>query len=128
MIDALADNNKLLLNYKNEYKAYSKERRDLEKLIKLNQEGSREFDYLSFLLEEFNAIDLVEGEQNKIETELSRLSSAEDIKKNLGGAHRILLNSEHSIIGQLEEVNHALSPLKEADPTLTVIATRFESV
>ncbi len=128
MIDALADNSRLLESYKAEYRGYVKERRELETLIKRNQESSREFDYVSFLLEEFREVELIPGEQTTIEGELARLSSAEDIKRNLGAAYHQLVDSEHAIIGQLEEVSHALIPLRDVDESLKSVHQRFESI
>ncbi|MEL6925820.1 MAG: AAA family ATPase, partial [Bacteroidota bacterium] len=73
MIDALADNQKLLKSYQTDFRQYQKDQKSLRSLIEQSERASQEIDFLSFQLEEFNQVELVAGEQEQLEGEQSKL-------------------------------------------------------
>lgn len=126
MIDALAGNNDLLEKYQSAFKQYTSAKRNLATLIKKSRAADKESDFLNFQLQEFNEVELIEGELEKMETEITQLSNAEDIKRTLGGAFQSLSESESSVISNLEEIGIALSSLRKTYPDLEKIMVRFD--
>lgn len=128
MVDALAGNRNLLEKYQKLYRQYSKDKKTLASLIEQNDNAGKEMDFLNFQLEEFNEAGLIDGEQEGQEDELKRLSSAEDIKKVLSEAYRFLVDSEQSVVSQLDTVVMSVASLKEVHPDLEKLHTRFEGI
>ncbi|MFK8005218.1 MAG: DNA repair protein RecN [Saprospiraceae bacterium] len=126
MIDALAGNNDLLEKYQSTFKQYTSAKRILAKLIEKSRAADKESDFLNFQLQEFNEVELIEGELEKMETEITKLSNAEDIKRTLGGAFQSLSESESSVISNLEEIGMALASLRKVYPDLEKIMERFD--
>ena len=69
-------------------------------------------------MKEFEDAELIEGEQETLETERDRLSNAEGIKRSLGGAFQYLTEAEQSIISQLETIGLSLSQIEQFDPEI----------
>lgn len=128
MIDSLANNNALLDAYQEEFKLYQSDQRRLTKLIQQSQQASKEVDFLSFQLKEFHEVELVDGEQELLEGELTRLTNAEDIKRILGGAFQNLSESEQSVLGQLETIAQSLTSVRNFHPDLESIISRYDSL
>jgi DNA repair protein RecN (Recombination protein N) len=128
MIDALAGNKELLADYQAIFKNYTADKRRLRQLIEQNSNAEKEIDFINFQLNEFNEAELIEGEQESLEVELKRLTNAESIKQNLAGAHQFLVENDHSLIGQLEEVLQSISEVKSYDEHLTALYNRFQGL
>jgi DNA repair protein RecN (Recombination protein N) len=128
MIDALAGNKELLLQYRNIYREYSASQRRLSELLNRNEQSTKEMDFIQFQLEEFNKAELVSGEQEAWEEELTRLSHAEDIKRTLGMAFDILTENEQSIVGQMQSLSVALATIGKYAPNLGEYSDRFANM
>ena len=128
MIDALADNQALLAQYQGLFKQYQANQRKLAELIQQNETASNEMDFLNFQLKEFNDAELIDGEQEEMETEIDRLTNAEDIKRALGNAFQHLSESEQSVIGQLEEIAMSLSAIRNFHPKLDKVSERYDGI
>lgn len=127
MIDALADNQSLLNRYQAEFRQYQSNKRQLSKFIEQNASAEREMDFINFQLEEFNKVELVNGEQEKLEEEIGGLQNAEDIKRVLGAASQHLTESEQSVVGQLNELSNNLNSIVKYSPQIAKLYQRFES-
>jgi DNA repair protein RecN (Recombination protein N) len=128
MIDALAENGVLLVDYQKLFKNYQSNKYKLRELVSQNESATKETDFLNFQLKEFNDVELMEGEQEQMEDEIGRLSNAEEIKRALGAAFQNLSENEQSLIGQLEEISNNLSGITQFHPDLSKIYERFESL
>ena len=128
MMDALAGNYPALEIYQKEFSTYQKNKRQLADLIDRNQSATTEIDFLNFQLQEFNGAELIADEDTKMESELARLTNAEDIKKTLSQAYRMMNDDEQSVIDQLEKVSLALADVKDYDPEVAKIYDRYESI
>ncbi|MDG1432834.1 MAG: DNA repair protein RecN [Saprospiraceae bacterium] len=126
MIDALAGNNDLLEKYQSAFQQYTSGKRNLTKLLEKSRLADNESDFLKFQLQEFKEGELIEGELERMETEITKLSNAEDIKRTLGGAFQSISESESSVISNLEEIGMALSSLRKVYPELDKIMERFD--
>lgn len=128
MIDALAGNKEILLQYRNLYREYSGNQRKLAELLNRNEQSTKEMDFIQFQLEEFNKAELQAGEQESLEEELTRLTHAEDIKRTLGLAFDALTENEQSIVGQMQSLSNALVTIGKYAPKLAEYSDRFANM
>ncbi|MGK0365548.1 MAG: DNA repair protein RecN (Recombination protein N) [Saprospiraceae bacterium] len=128
MIDALADNNGLLDDYQKSFRKYQSDKRKLTKLTEETANAAKEIDYIEFQLSEFNEAELIDGEQEGLETESKKLNSAEDIKRGLSAVYSHLTEDEQSVVGQLESLAVVLNGVVKYDSRLEEIYTKFEGL
>jgi DNA repair protein RecN (Recombination protein N) len=128
MIDALADNQALLKAYQQGYKQYTTARKRLHELTQQRDNGVKEMDFLRFQWEELDKAALIPGEQEQLEDELARLSNAESIKQCFAAAFNHISETEHSILGQLQEIARSMQPLRRLSGELGQMNERMESI
>lgn len=128
MIDALADNSSLLADYQQVYRRYSADKREYKKLIDERDSGAKEMEFMRFQLDELDNAALLSDEQESLESELSRLTSAEDIKRAYGGAYNFLLESEDNILGRLLEISRSMQSTRRLSAELNQISERLDQV
>jgi DNA repair protein RecN (Recombination protein N) len=128
MIDALADNKKLLEEYQNQYKKCQAEKRKLADFIAQSANASKEIDFLSFQLAEFDKGELVHGEQEKLEAEIQRLTNAETIKRVMDVTFRQLHDSDASITSQMDELIKNLSGIRKFHKDVATVHERLENM
>jgi|AntRauTorckE5430_2_1112549.scaffolds.fasta_scaffold04772_2 DNA repair protein RecN (Recombination protein N) len=128
LLDALAENRPLLARYQKLYGAYQQDQKQLKSLVNRQQQSAKELEFLQFQLEEFNTAELVEGEQEELEEELSRLTNAEDIKRILAASSQQLSESEVSVISQMEELNQAIKSVSSFDRRIDDLHSRFNGL
>ncbi len=128
MIDALADNALILKDYQQQYKQYAADKKRLAQLTERSANGAKEMEFLRFQLEEFQRAELREQEQEQLEAEGARLSSAEDIKRTYGAAYNYLLESEQNILAQLQEIGRSMAATRKLTPTLSDLSERLDAV
>jgi len=128
MVDALADNGVLIEKYEKQFKTYQNNQRQLKKLIFQNETSAKETDFLNFQLEEFNAAELIEEEQTGLESELSTLTNAEEIKSKLTGAFMHLSENEQSVLSQLETLGISLNQIRKYQPSLTPLLEKYDGI
>ena len=128
MIDALANNKDLLANYQKLFFSYQKDKKRLEELEAKNATASREIEFISFQLQEFENLELVAGEQEASENILNQLNNAEEIKRNLGAAFAAISDDEQSVVSKLEQIYHSIDHLKKFNPKLNEGAERLNGL
>lgn len=128
MLDALAGNKTELESYQKLYRIYHQNKKHLAKLIEETQSASKEMDYKQFLLDELHQAALISGEQERWDHEHARLANAEDIKQTLGNVFQQLVESEHAILGQLQELQSNLLKLGKIDQQVNDIQKQFSSL
>lgn len=128
VIDAIANNKKLLGDYQQEFKVYEKNKRDLERLIKQSQDANKENDFLIYQLNELTDANLKKGESDELEMEQKRLSNAEDIQRILGGAAMQINENEDAICSQMQFLSNSVSNLVEFHPKLPKLLEQFDSI
>ncbi len=128
MIDALADNKRLAAGYEEEYRQYSIDKRRLDNLINRNEASAKEVEFLQFQLEEFNKAELMDGEQERSEQELSVLANAEEIKRTMNAAFQYLSESEQSLVSQMEELGIMLHQIGKYDGKLAALSEKYDGL
>ncbi|WPP52480.1 DNA repair protein RecN [Catalinimonas niigatensis] len=127
IIDAYANNEKLLKSYQQSYYHY---RRALGEYDRLRQEAAsmkREADYHQFLLDELHKAKLVAGEQNKLEEELKVMENAGNIKEQFNLLNTLLNNDTHSVDDMLVQAKQALGKISGYSHKYESLYQRLES-
>ena len=109
ILDALADNEQLLAEYKAAFRSYVKVRNALQNArneIAANRENEN---FLRFQVSQLDTLAPKAGELETLERQSEMLGDAEEIAANLSHATRLLDSGENSIITKLAEVRHTLS-------------------
>ena len=128
LLDEIALNHSLLVDYQANYDTYNSLKRKLNELRETASKNIAENDYLKFQLEELRKAQLKEGEYAEIEQSLNVMENAEEIRSLLFSANGLLENSETAILPQLNELSSAMHRLKQLMPSSEELLQRIESV
>lgn len=111
VIDALAQNGSVLQEYATDLSRYKNLQKELKDLFEQKTEAVKEYDYNSFLLNELEDANLVEGEFETLEEEYETLNNIEEIREKLTMSHQLLGNDEIGVLKHLTEIKNQLSKL-----------------
>lgn len=126
-IDLFAKNNSILGKFQNTFKLYKSTIKELEELKKQAQSEKQNSDYLNFQFEQLENANLIENEQEDLETEQNQLSHNEEIKLNISKINSLLNNDEKSIISMLKDAENATSNIVDFLPKAKEIHQRIET-
>ncbi len=127
VVDALAGNEVLLGNYRQQLKAYRKVTTELDRLEAEIARGKADAEYYQFQFSELEEAGLQEDEQERLESELKLLSNAEEIKTQLLAADYLLSQSDDAIITRLKEAAQSLQQVEAVFPAVSETLQRLES-
>ncbi len=127
VLDALADNAQLLAQLSEQFTIYANFKKELELLQQQQTDANKELDYNRFLYSELEELDLKENELEELETELSLLSNAENIKQQLTAICYDLGESEAPLLPQIKSLVNKLSSLESYHPLLRSLGERMQS-
>ncbi|ULC60641.1 DNA repair protein RecN [Flaviramulus sp. BrNp1-15] len=111
VIDALANNDAALQDYKLELKAYKTLQKELKELLSFQAEAIKEHDYNSFLLNELVEAKLVEGELETLEEEYETLNNIEGIQEKLSEAYQLLSEDQIGVLSSLTSLKNVFQKL-----------------
>ena len=101
ILDAYAQNQEILLQYRQTYKKYKKAEKEYSQLKKEAAGLKKEYDYNQFLFEELEKAQLKSGEQEDLEEELNLLENAEEVKVSLNESLQNLNHADFSVYSNL---------------------------
>ncbi len=127
LIDSFAGNEKIRNEYSVLWKKFLKAKRDYESLLTEATALRQESDFVKFQLDELVKTDLKEGEQEKLESELSVLDHAEEIKQKLSSIIQQLGQSELSVNQTLINIKSEFQSLASFSKEYEVLFQRIES-
>ncbi len=127
IIDALANNDSILTNYKATLAKFRFAQNQLNLLQEQKAESLKELDYNRFLLQELNEAQLKSGELEDLESEYDTLNNVEDIKERLVISHQRLTNEDMGIVAGLAEVKQQLARVTEFGKTYNELYNRIDS-
>ncbi len=127
MVDALADNKKLLANYSDLYKEYAINKKNLAHLREQSEKIHLEKDFIEFQLTEFQQIELEVGMQEVLEADLNILNNAESIKRVTSQFHHAMLESDNALLSQWREQVKALATIRKYHSEVNRIVEQFDS-
>lgn len=111
ILDALANNEADLQNYKSELKLYKSLQKELNELLHFQAEAIKEHDYNSFLLNELVEANLVVGDIEVLEEEYETLNNVESIKEKLAESYQLLGEEQIGIISTMTLLKNSLQKL-----------------
>lgn len=127
VLDALADNGNLLLQFASFYKQYLSARKELEILLKEQAAANTTYDYNKFLFSELETAALKPNELEELDAELKLLSNAENIKQQLGAVYYELKESEQPVVQQLKSLYNKLQGLVQYNTGIEELAKRLQA-
>lgn len=128
IIDTLAGNEQLLVDYSRRFVAYRralKRLRDTKKLIEQNRQDE---DFTRFQLEQLDAMNLEAGEQDQLEKDRDVLANITEIKSTLGGALDSLSNGTSNAIALLGDAMEYCEQLSQVLDDADNIVERLNTV
>ncbi|MBU2946113.1 DNA repair protein RecN [Zobellia uliginosa] len=128
VIDALADNKKVLTDYGEKLDQYRKASKELEDLINFEKEANKEHDYNSFLLEELRAAPLKIGIQEELEEQYEQLENVENILDLISSGHQLLNDEQVGIVSLLTELKQVANKLSGFGTQYADLNQRVQSV
>jgi DNA repair protein RecN (Recombination protein N) len=127
VVDAFANQEELLLAYKDEYKAFKSYEKQLAELVEKELQAKKDLDYYQFQFNELEEADLKTAEQAAMEQELETLNSAEEIKLNLSKASFGLAGGEQNLLSSLNEIKLLLHSMSKFKPEIEELSNRINS-
>ncbi|PHI20004.1 DNA repair protein RecN [Lewinellaceae bacterium SD302] len=128
MLDALAEQTENFQQYQRDYRELQQAKRSLAVAHEEAQRAHREREFVQYQFDELEAAALVADEQEKLETEQTRLGNAEEIKQLSTGVFNLISEDDNCINDQLLAIIQQLSPLSRGDAGVNEIKERFLSV
>lgn len=127
VIDALAQTGELLATHKQAFEAWHLCQQQLKDTISLASRAAQERDFIQFQFEELDKAGLDAIDQEALEAELTQLTHAEEIKRNLMAAVDLMDQGQANIADQLRAAISQLRSVEKYLPTLESYLQRLSS-
>ncbi|CDF80078.1 DNA repair protein RecN [Formosa agariphila KMM 3901] len=127
VIDALANVESVLADYKIKLKDYKSLKKELKTLLDFQAEANKEHEYNTFLLQELLDTKLVDGEFEALEAEYETLDNIEAIKEKIGASHQLLSDEQIGALAILTEVKSNFSKIATFSQTYKDLYDRIDS-
>ncbi|WP_228851971.1 DNA repair protein RecN [Aegicerativicinus sediminis] len=128
LIDALADNSNLLVDYSRRLVDFKKLNKEIEGLRRTKSDLIKEYDYNTFLLNELLEAKLNNGELEELENELDVLQNAESILEHLSTTSKILSEEEMGILNLLRNAKFEINKIAGYNNNFQAILERIQSI
>ncbi len=128
VVDSVADSRKELAAYQSDYKQWNGAKRELARLKEQMENDARDADYLKSQLDKLQAANLVDGEQEELETENNLLQNAETIKTALSSVVNLVEDDDNAVNVRLKQTVNLLSSVSSFAPELDSLAERTNAV
>jgi DNA repair protein RecN (Recombination protein N) len=128
LVDAVAENDKLLSEYQQLFAHYKSLQKKLIELKAQEEQSKKDFDYYTFLFNELEEAAINPNEIKSAEEELETLNNAEEIQTNLVAAANILSEGEITVLNQLIEVKNLLNNAAKHNSLAKEYAERINSL
>ena len=127
VVDALAHNQAEYAQYRSIYDQLVTQSSKLKNLKAQAERDAQEADYIRFQFSQLDDANLIEGEQEELESEQELLSHAEEIKSCLCQMHEGLDGEGDAIVQMLKSISQKAHELSRIYPDIAEIAQRLES-
>ena len=128
IIDAIADNQSLILEYQSLLKSYKSDKSKLNSLLKKQAESAKEQEYNTFLLDELVTAQLKSGEQEILEADFEKLNNVEIIKESIDKSLAVANEEQIGVLHNLKEIKTSLQKIASFSPEYNAILERITSV
>lgn len=128
VIDTIAKNESLILQYKNELREFKLLQKRFEELKEAQSQAAKEYDYNVFLLNELEEANLKEGMLEELEERYEELNNVEELTENLSEAINLLQQEELGCLDKLKDVRANLSRIAGFSANYESFHQRVQSV
>ncbi len=128
VIDTIAKNEGMILEYKKELKEYKVLLNRFEELKAQQSQAAKEYDYNIFLLNELEEANLKEGMLEELEERYEELNNVEELTENLSSAVNMLQQEEIGSLDSLKSVRASLSRIAQFSANYENFHERVQSV
>ncbi|MEP3371221.1 MAG: DNA repair protein RecN [Maribacter dokdonensis] len=128
LVDALANNQKRLTDYRKNLKIYRKAQKELQNLIEVQSTAIKEQDYNTFMLEELEKAPLKEGIIELLEEEYEQLNNVELIMEQLSKGDQLFNDEQIGVLPLVTEMRQSLSKLVDFGANYKDLYERVQSV
>jgi DNA repair protein RecN (Recombination protein N) len=111
IIDAIANNQNVILEYQMLLKSYKSDKSKLNLLLKKQSEATKEQEYHTFLLDELVNSKLKLGEQETLETDFEKLNNVEVIKESIDKSLAMANEEQIGVLHNLNEIKASLQKI-----------------
>lgn len=127
VLDALAGNKDILLQYRELFFRYRHEKKEFEELVARQEAANAKQDYNQFLYDELAEASFSENELEELDSELKLLSNAETVKQQLEAACFALKESDEPIVQQVKLLANKLVALESYHADIPELVKRLQS-
>lgn len=127
VLDEMSKQTKEIELYENTFSDYISQKGKLNKLKKQQADLQKEYDFNSFLLNEFENINLDHEYYQQLEQEIALQENAEIIISNLSETEKLLDAHELSILPQLIQANKLIQPIASVNDVFLEMQTKISS-
>lgn len=127
VLDALAENDELLVQYQKYFQQYKKAKKALLAMEAEQTAANAALDYNQFLFDELKEAGFTGNELEDLDAELKLLSNAENVKQELSGIYYGLKESEEPLVQQLKALYSKLHVLSDYHSGIAELSKRLQS-
>ena len=127
ILDGLAKNKTLLVDYQNHFSNHQSIKREIEQLKSALAENNKESDYKNFLLTELEEMQLDDLDFEEIQNQLNTQENAGQISENLSEILSKLNQEDFGILSGLFEVKNKIAKLSELSSEYQNFSERLET-
>ncbi len=128
VIDTIAKNESVILQYKKELKDYKALLQRFEQLKEEQSQAAKEYDYNIFLLNELEEAHLKDGMLEELEERYEELNNVEELTENLGAAVNLLQQEEIGSLDNLKVIRAHLAKIAQYSNSYENFHERVQSV
>lgn len=128
IIDAVANNAKILTAYQEIFNSYEATKNEIRKLRLSLSRSQEDQEYIRYQLEELEKVDLDLINKQEIESTYQTLSNAEDIIQILQGLKHSISESDMNLGDQIREQLKSINQYADHAPQLSEIAESLEEI
>jgi len=127
VIDSFAKTTTLKNKYFSTYLDFNRLKKEYVTVKEKTDQNKADLEYYQFQLNQFEELNLIQGEQEELEAEQELLEHAEEIKIALTGSFALFSGEEMSILSLLREVKISIGKIKAYLPGSEDLMLRTES-
>lgn len=127
LIDALAQTQEELKQYRTDYKSFKKSQKSYLEIKQKAHELQKEADFNQFQLDELSALSLQTGEQTELESAQEVLENAEEIKLKINEMLNLFQDEQFGVIQGMAQIQHGMQSLERLAHKFQALRERFQS-
>jgi DNA repair protein RecN (Recombination protein N) len=127
LVDAFAQTTSLFADYKKQYSALQKLKKQLDDLNNQELQAKKDLDYFQFQFNELEETEIKEGVLKELEEESETLENAEFIKSNLSKSSLALSGSDENIVSSLAVIRQQLQSIAKFNTKFNDLFERLNS-